>query len=194
MERVVSLTLLALALTPLHADPQHPKATPKKTSAASPARKSVAAPRSASVQLRPAANTHATHAAPLHGSSAAAMRNRSGKKTRTAHAAPAPSYQLHPDPERYQTIQKALADRGYFKGDPNGTWGDDSVDALRRFQADQKIDNDGKIDALSLIALGLGPKHDGSTAAEAHVTAASDDLSPGLLQPSTPDTAPAQPQ
>jgi len=78
------------------------------------------------------------------------------------HSPPAPSYQLHPDPERYQQIQQALADRGYFKGQANGEWGDDSVDALKRFQADQKIDPDGKINAPSLIGLGLGPKHDGS--------------------------------
>ena len=92
-------------------------------------------------------------------------------KVRGRHAAsarvrtpPPPSYQLHPDPERYQEIQKALADRGYFKGESNGTWGDDSVDALRKFQADQKLPDDGKISALSLTALGLGPRHDGSTA------------------------------
>lgn len=82
--------------------------------------------------------------------------------TRKKRVPPAPSYQLHPDPERYQQIQQALADRGYFKGDVNGVWGDDSVDALKRFQADQKLDNDGKINALSLIDLGLGPKHDGT--------------------------------
>jgi hypothetical protein len=32
------------------------------------------------------------------------------------------------------------------------------VDALRRFQADQNLDVDGKIGSLSLIAMGLGPK------------------------------------
>ena len=81
------------------------------------------------------------------------------------HTASAPTYQLHPDPERYQEIQKALADRGYFKGEVNGLWGDDSVDAMKRFQADQKLDEtEGKIDARSLIGLGLGPRHDGSTA------------------------------
>jgi peptidoglycan hydrolase-like protein with peptidoglycan-binding domain len=75
-----------------------------------------------------------------------------------------PSYQLHPDPERYQEIQKALAERGYFKGEVNGQWGEDSIDALKRFQADQKLPDDGKINALSLIGLGLGPKHNGSVA------------------------------
>ncbi len=82
----------------------------------------------------------------------------------TPRVPPPPSYQLHPDPERYQQIQQALAERGYFKGEINGTWGDDSTDALRRFQADQKLPDDGKITALSLNGLGLGPRHDGSTA------------------------------
>lgn len=88
------------------------------------------------------------------------VRGRNGKLIRVARAAPAPSYQLHPDPERYQQIQQALADKGYFKGEVNGQWGDDSVDALKRFQADQKLDDDGHLSALTLIGLGLGPKHD----------------------------------
>ena len=35
--------------------------------------------------------------------------------------------------------------------------GADSVDALKRFQADQNLMPDGKINSFSLIALGLGP-------------------------------------
>jgi hypothetical protein len=83
---------------------------------------------------------------------------RSTKIVRT----PAPSYQLHPDTDRYQKIQQALAERGYFKGEANGEWKDDSVDALKRYQAASDLPNDGKINSLSLIGLGLGPKHDGS--------------------------------
>lgn len=75
-----------------------------------------------------------------------------------------PPVQAHPDPERYEQIQKALADRGYYKGEANGEWNADSIDAMKRFQADQHLDDDGKITALTLIDLGLGPKHDGSTA------------------------------
>jgi Putative peptidoglycan binding domain len=103
---------------------------------------------------------------------------RSGARRRYVKRKAAPSYQLHPDPERYQQIQQALADRGYFKGEVNGQWGDDSVDALKRFQADQKLDNDGKINSLTLIGLGLGPKHEGGTEASS-------------TSPSTPATAPA---
>ena len=73
---------------------------------------------------------------------------------------PRPLLQQHPDTDRYVEIQKSLADRGYFRGEPNGEWTTDSADALKRFQADQKLTNDGKINALTLIALGLGPKHE----------------------------------
>jgi hypothetical protein len=95
-------------------------------------------------------------------SSRSATRRR-GRASRVSYAPPPPSYQLHPDADRYLEIQKALADRGYFKGEVNGEWGDDSVDALKRFQIDQKLLDDGKINSLSLIGLGLGPKHDGSS-------------------------------
>jgi murein L,D-transpeptidase YcbB/YkuD len=76
-----------------------------------------------------------------------------GKTRRTAR-----SYQQHPTPDRYKEIQDALANKGYFHGEANGEWGPDSVDALKRFQADQNLMPDGKIGSLSLIALGLGPK------------------------------------
>ena len=68
------------------------------------------------------------------------------------------STQKEPAPERYQEIQQSLADKGYFGGPVNGTWGPDSVEALKRFQRDQNIGDDGKLGSLSLIALGLGPK------------------------------------
>lgn len=70
------------------------------------------------------------------------------------------TYQPHPDPDRYKEIQQALAANGYFKGEPNGQWESDSVAALKQFQTDKNIPNDGKISALSLIGLGLGPRHD----------------------------------
>jgi peptidoglycan hydrolase-like protein with peptidoglycan-binding domain len=68
------------------------------------------------------------------------------------------SNQLQPTPERYKEIQQALADKGYFRGTADGNWGTESVDALKRFQRDQNLTEDGKLGSLSLIALGLGPK------------------------------------
>ena len=114
---------------------------------------------------------------------ASKMKGRKGKAARVRRTPPPPSYQLHPDPERYQQIQQALADRGYFTGAADGTWGDDSIDALRRFQADQKLPNDGKITALSLTALGLGPRHDGSTASTVPVQPPTSESLPTVLTP-----------
>jgi peptidoglycan hydrolase-like protein with peptidoglycan-binding domain len=76
----------------------------------------------------------------------------------TAASAYRRSTQREPAPERYKEIQQSLADRGYFAGPVNGTWNSDSVEALKRFQRDENIGDDGKLGSLSLIALGLGPK------------------------------------
>jgi peptidoglycan hydrolase-like protein with peptidoglycan-binding domain len=86
----------------------------------------------------------------------AASKTTKGKKT-TVRKASAPR-QLAPTKDRYQQIQQALASKGYYSGEPNGAWGPDSVEALKRFQADQNLTPDGKLGSLSLIALGLGPK------------------------------------
>ena len=74
-----------------------------------------------------------------------------------------PPRQQAPTSERYSEIQKALAEKGYLKSEPSGVWGADSVDALKRFQNDNKLTPDGKIGARSLIHLGLGPKHESSS-------------------------------
>ena len=74
----------------------------------------------------------------------------------------APVVPAHPEPERLKEIQKALAAKGYFKGEPTGEWNADSVAALKQFQTERNLTADGKITALSLIGLGLGPKHAGS--------------------------------
>jgi peptidoglycan hydrolase-like protein with peptidoglycan-binding domain len=70
-----------------------------------------------------------------------------------------PPAQQQPSSDRFKEIQQALSDKGYFRGPADGAWNGDSVDALKRFQKDQNLDPDGKIGALSLMALGLGPKH-----------------------------------
>jgi hypothetical protein len=69
--------------------------------------------------------------------------------------------QLVPTPDRYKEIQDALVARGYLAPEEaTGAWGSASTEALKRFQADQTLDTTGRIDSLSLIALGLGPRHD----------------------------------
>lgn len=122
------------------------------------------APTTTTPAHKPAAKPGTAKKATVPASATAAKAKRT-KGTRSRRKTAGPSYQLHPDPQRYSEIQKALADRGYFHGDANGEWKDDSIDALKRFQADQKLPDDGKIGALTLTGLGLGPHHDGSTAA-----------------------------
>jgi Putative peptidoglycan binding domain len=71
--------------------------------------------------------------------------------------------QSAPTADRYKEIQDALVARGYLSlADANGTWGTSSTEALKKFQAEQTLGSTGKINSLSLIALGLGPKYDGS--------------------------------
>lgn len=69
--------------------------------------------------------------------------------------------QQQPTTDRYREIQQALADKGYFAGPVDGEWGPSSVDALKHFQHDQSLTEDGKISSVSLIALGLGPQRTG---------------------------------
>ena len=73
--------------------------------------------------------------------------------------------QNEPTPDRYREIQQALIERGYLKGDPSGRMDPETSDALRRFQGDQNLEANGKLDSLSLIALGLGPRRTASAQA-----------------------------
>ena len=69
--------------------------------------------------------------------------------------------QTSPSPDRYREIQGALAAKGFLQPeDATGTWNQASSDALKKFQAEQNLESSGKINSLSLIALGLGPHHD----------------------------------
>ena len=83
------------------------------------------------------------------------QRNTASKK---AFASRRRSYQQAPTQDRYREIQTALMNKGYFHGQLNGEWGSDSTDALKRFQAEQNLQPDGRLNSLSLIAMGLGPK------------------------------------
>ena len=71
---------------------------------------------------------------------------------------------MAPTKERYKQIQEALASKGFLaSAQATGQWNTASIDALRRFQANQNLEATGKINSLSLIALGLGPKHETAT-------------------------------
>lgn len=119
-----------------------------------PAKKSVTA---AATQKTPAKKT----ASKASSKNSTARRTASAGARTSTRTAAWRTRQAQPTPERYKQIQEALAAKGYMRPeDATGAWGPDSMDALKRFQADQKIDGAGKINSLSLIALGLGPKHD----------------------------------
>jgi peptidoglycan hydrolase-like protein with peptidoglycan-binding domain len=69
--------------------------------------------------------------------------------------------QHSPSPERYKEIQDALASKGYLQPDTaSGVWDTSSMSALKKFQQDQNLEPSGKLDSVSIIALGLGPKRD----------------------------------
>ncbi len=123
----------------------------------------------AAVQTKKTA-THkktAVHGKKVAGKRTSTAVRKTGTRRRTTASArsrrkraPRRNVQLQPTPERYQQIQEALAAKGYSGGTPDGTWGPDWMDALKRFQKDQKLEPSGKLNSLSLIALGLGPDRD----------------------------------
>jgi len=72
--------------------------------------------------------------------------------------------QATPSADRYREIQNALVAKGYLPADAAaGAWDQASADALKSFQSEQNLDSTGKINSLSLIALGLGPRHDSNS-------------------------------
>jgi peptidoglycan hydrolase-like protein with peptidoglycan-binding domain len=85
----------------------------------------------------------------------ASAKKKSSKKSKKP--APTRYAQQHPTTERYVEIQRALVERGYLH-DATGVWGDESTTALRTFQQDQGLRADGKLSALALTAMGLGPR------------------------------------
>ena len=85
-----------------------------------------------------------------------APKSKSKAKAKTAKVKK-PATQQHPTAERYTEIEQALVDRGYLP-EANGIWDANSVEALKKFQHDQRLPSDGKLGALSLRALGLGAR------------------------------------
>ena len=102
------------------------------------------------------------------GGTSATVRKK-GAKQPVTHAVTWRNRQMAPSLDRYKEIQQALVAKGYLQPEQaTGAWDQNSVDALKRFQTEQNLDGSGKINSLSLIALGLGPKHD-STATQTAV-------------------------
>lgn len=80
--------------------------------------------------------------------------------------------QRRPDAERTREIQEALVRQNYLHGTPSGVWDQTTRDAMARFQEDHGWQTKMVPDARALIALGLGPSHDGLINPETAMTSA----------------------
>jgi len=105
----------------------------------------------------------AQSAAPVPGSqTSASSSTTSSAKPKTAthkhkhYAKRQPPGQKTPSSDRITEIQSALAREGYLKSDPNGKLDASTVAALQRFQSDNGLGANGKLDAPTLQKLGLG--------------------------------------
>jgi len=108
----------------------------------------------------PATSTQKSAAPAKKGSATSSSTTaRKGSRKRGAPVARAAPGQAAPTPDRVRDIQQALNERGYSTP-VDGAWSKDTEAALAKFQADQNLDGKGKLNSLSLIGLGLGPKHD----------------------------------
>ena len=101
--------------------------------------------------------------------------------------------QQRPAPERIQEIERALVEKGYLAGEPDGNWDQASTDALRRFQQSQNLYADGRLSSMSLIALGLGSRQNGVVPAPAAVVPVAPDTVRAVAVPEPPAVTVAGP-
>lgn len=94
----------------------------------------------------------------------------------------------HLEPQRVEEIQRALAEAGYFRGEPSGQWDDQTREAMRRYQTSNGFGSTGLPDAKSLMKLGLGPHPLPSDVGPKSSATAS--LDPSTKTDSQPDPAP----
>lgn len=100
--------------------------------------------------------TAAAKKTPVKKKSASSKKATSKSRSKKSRRASWRTGQRTPTPQRFAEIQQALIEKGYLQPPASGAWGAESIEALKRFQQDQNLTANGKLDALSLIALGLG--------------------------------------
>jgi hypothetical protein len=138
----------------------------KKTAANKTVASAPKAGRSAPSRARSRTGTAAQGKSAASRSGAKSSLHRTSTTSRRSGKKPVPrttwrNRQLAPTAQRYREIQQALADKGYLQPEEvSGNWNQGSIDALKKFQTAQNLEATGKINSLSLIALGLGPKRD----------------------------------
>jgi peptidoglycan hydrolase-like protein with peptidoglycan-binding domain len=84
-------------------------------------------------------------------SGTSAHKKKSSKRSRRRHPG-----QKAPTPDRISEIQQALAKDGSFTGKPSGKWDASTIEATRKFQEAHGLNPTGKLDAKTLMQLGLG--------------------------------------
>jgi hypothetical protein len=175
MKHIARLSALAVAAALL----AFPQTSTKKTASSSGSKKTAAkAPAKAPVK-------------PGGQKTASRTTARKGTSTKKRTVAASPPRQQTPTPDRYREIQQALIDKGYLKSEANGQWDAQSTDALRQFQNDQKLAPTGKINAPSLIGLGLGHRTAGTISIPAAgQTAPGQTLAAPVEVPPAPDVLP----
>lgn len=129
--------------------------TPKKTSPAKKSAKKSSKKKSSTQSANKSGTAKSSTAKPSATKKTAS--SKSGSKSKSKRAA-APRGQQRPTTERYKEIEEALASRGYLQEEPTGKWSPTAVEALRSFQADHDLPPTGRLDSLSLMQLGLGPR------------------------------------
>ncbi len=72
--------------------------------------------------------------------------------------------QQRPSAERIREIQQALIRAGYLEDKPTGRWDAKTRAAMRRLQEENGLPVTGKLDARSLVKLGLGSETAGVAA------------------------------
>jgi hypothetical protein len=164
-----AITCCAIAGIATGADttPQKKAPTPAKKAAPTAAVRKGVAPSSGSATksgAKPATSTAGARTPAKTSTKTASKRYYSRQPVRRSYSA----QQISPTADRYREIQDALASKGYLKTPSTGVWDKDSVDAMQRFQQDQKLEPTGKLTARSLGALGLGPKPPVESSSPAH--------------------------
>jgi hypothetical protein len=76
------------------------------------------------------------------------------------------------DAKRTEEIQQALIREHYLNGAASGLWNDETEQALRRYQSDNKWQTKTVPDARALIKLGLGPDQEHLLNPDSAMTAA----------------------
>jgi len=167
---IVALTCCSIASLAIAADTSSKKAaTPVQKAPATTAQTKKVAPPPTTASKAPAKPQGTARATTGGTASRTPNRTATAYRRNTYRAPVRRSYApQQPTSDRYREIQDALVAKGYLQTQPSGVWDKDSLDAMQRFQQDQKLEPTGKLTARSLVALGLGPKSPATTVVPAN--------------------------